>query len=248
MIAVRFDRVCKSFPHHAGQLLLRQRLAGIWRSGPAARFQALTDVSFTLQDGASLGVIGPNGAGKSTLLSVATRLTPPDRGTVEVKGRAAALLELGSGFHPDLTGAENICINAALLGMSRRQVNQRFDEIVEFYEIGDFIHEPIRTYSSGMVMRLAFSVAVNTEPDVLLLDEIVGVGDQAFFAKCVEKLVSFRRSGKTLMCASHSPEIVKQLCEQALWLDHGRVVRFGPVHSVMEEYLRTAHPALHASV
>jgi len=240
MAAVRFDRVSKSFPRHVGQMLLRDRLRHLWRPPRHERFYALKEVSFTLEHGESLALIGPNGAGKSTLLSLAAGLARPNGGALEVEGRVAALMELGSGFHQDLTGAENIRINAALLGLSRSEVRRRFDEIVEFSELRDFIQEPLRTYSGGMMMRLAFSVAVHVGPDILVIDEVLGVGDQAFFAKCVDKIVEFRRAGKTILCASHSTGTVRMLCERALWLDHGQVVADGPIDGVVEAYQETA--------
>ena len=193
--ALRFDRVNKSFAHHGGQMLLRDRLVEFVRHS-RPRFQALKDVSFELAPGESMGLIGPNGAGKSTTLNLATGLLLPDSGRVDVKGRVTPLLELGAGFHPDLTGAENVRINAALMGVTRGQLKARFDEIVEFSGIGDFIDEPLRTYSSGMTMRLAFSVAIASDPDILLIDEVIGVGDSAFAEKCLEKMHGFQRAGK----------------------------------------------------
>jgi ABC-type polysaccharide/polyol phosphate transport system ATPase subunit len=234
--AVRFDCASKSFPRHIGQMLLRERLMQILRPATKDPFYALTDVSFELDHGQSLAVIGGNGAGKSTLLSMSAQLSFPDRGTVDVRGRVAALLELGSGFHADLNGAENIRINATLLGLSRRQTMERFDQIVEFSGIGDFLDEPIRTYSAGMTMRLAFSVAVCVDPDILLIDEVLGVGDQAFFAKCVDRIFQLKHEGKTIICVSHSTEILKQLCDTGLWLDHGKVIRQGPVGEVISAY------------
>jgi ABC-type polysaccharide/polyol phosphate transport system ATPase subunit len=193
-------------------------------------------VSFSLEEGESLAIIGSNGAGKSTLLSLSAGLTLPDQGAVQVNGRIAALLELGSGFHPDLTGAENLVLNAALLGLSRRKTNQLFDRIVEFSGIGEFIGDPLRTYSSGMIMRLAFSVAIQCEPDILLIDEVLGVGDASFQEKSKEALVSFRRAGKSLLFVSHSPASVREMCDRALWIDHGSVMMDGSVKAVLEAY------------
>jgi lipopolysaccharide transport system ATP-binding protein len=234
--AVRFDHASKTFPRHSGQLLLRERLMQILRTSRKDPFYALSDVSFQLDHGESLAVIGGNGAGKSTLLSLSAQLSFPDQGTVDVRGRVVALLELGSGFHADLNGTENIFINSALLGLTRRQTMERFDEIVEFSGIADFMNEPIRTYSAGMTLRLAFSVAVCVDPDILLIDEVLGVGDQAFFVKCVERIFRLKHEGKTIICVSHSTEILKQLCDTGLWLDHGHVVRQGPVEDVIAAY------------
>ncbi len=153
-----------------------------------------------------------------------------------MNGRVAALLDLGAGFHPDLTGAENVCINAALLGFSRHQVRAKFDEIVAFADIGEFINEPLRVYSSGMTMRLAFSVAVNVDPDILIIDEVLAVGDLTFQAKCRERIMQFRNAGKTILCVSHATETLKDLCQRAIWLDHGRVMSDGPLNRVLESY------------
>jgi len=234
--ALRFDHVTKTFVHHTGPLLLRERLIEMVKPSRRPRFEALKDVSFELAPGESLGLIGANGAGKSTLLNLATGLSLPDQGSITVNGRVTALLELGSGFHPDLTGAENVRVNAAMMGMTRRQVAKRFDEIVEFSGIRDFINEPLRVYSAGMAMRLAFSVATAADPGLLLIDEVLGVGDQVFFARCLERIQSFQAAGKTIVLASHSAELVTMLCQKALWLDRGRVVLQGPAAEVMAAY------------
>lgn len=236
MSVIEFQNVSKSYHRHAGKLLLRNHLTDYFRRMREERFFALKDVSFTLEKGESLAVIGRNGAGKSTLLGLVAGLSKPDSGRVTVKGRLAPLLELGSGFHPDLTGRENVRLNAALLGLSRRQTAEAFDNIVEFSGISDFIDEPLRTYSTGMVMRLAFSVAINTDPEILLIDEVLAVGDSAFQAKCSEKLHEFHNSGKTLLCVSHASTIIHQLCDRALWLDHGELIMTGSVTDVSAAY------------
>jgi ABC-type polysaccharide/polyol phosphate transport system ATPase subunit len=235
--AIRFDHVTKTFPHHAGQMLLRDRLQDMVRHSHRTRFEALKDISFELAAGESLGLIGPNGSGKSTLLNLATGLAQPDAGSIEVKGKVSALLELGAGFHPDLTGAENVHVNAALMGLTRRQVNQRFDEIVEFSGIREFIDEPLRTYSSGMVVRLAFSVAVSVEPDIMLIDEVIGVGDQAFYEQCVARMRDFQSAGKTIVLASHNTTLIHTFCQRGMWLDHGRVMAAGTSEEVIGAYL-----------
>jgi ABC-2 type transport system ATP-binding protein len=234
--ALRFDHVTKTFVHHAGQMLLRERLVEMIRPSRRPRFEALKDVSFELAPGESLGLVGANGAGKSTLLNLATGLALPDRGTISVTGRVTALLELGAGFHPDLTGAENVRVNAAMMGMTRRQLTQRFDEIVDFSGVREFINEPLRVYSAGMSMRLAFSVAIAADPDVLLIDEVLGVGDQAFYARCLEKIRTFQASGKTIVLASHSAELIAMLCQTALWLERGQIVKLGPAAEVIAAY------------
>lgn len=236
MSVISFQNVSKSFPRHAGQMLLRDRIAGFLHPSSKEPFYALRDVSFSVERGESLAVIGCNGAGKSTMLNVATGLCRPTSGKVEVNGRLAALLDLGAGFHPDLTGAENVWINAALLGLSRAEVGARFDEIVEFSGIADFIHEPLRTYSTGMTMRLAFSVATNVDPDILIIDEVLGVGDQTFSTKCLDRIMQFRREGKTILCVSHSLSTLQDLCSTAIWLDHGRLVKTGSVKQVIDAY------------
>jgi ABC-type polysaccharide/polyol phosphate transport system ATPase subunit len=236
MSIVAFDRVSKYFLRHGGQMLLRDRIRHLFDRRERERFWALRDVSFAIEPGESLAVIGQNGAGKSTLLNIATQLCSPSEGTARINGRVAGLLELGAGFHPYLTGRENVRINAALLGLSRRQVNQRFDQIVEFAGTGDFIDEPLRTYSTGMSMRLAFAVAVHVDPDILIIDEVLGVGDQTFFAKCFERIMEFRRAGKTLLCVSHDLDSLALLCDRALWLEHGRVARVGPLRQVVQAY------------
>ena len=199
-------------------------------------FYALRNVSFHVEDGESLAMVGSNGAGKSTLLSLAAGLTLPDQGKVTVNGRIAALLELGSGFHPDLTGAENLVLNAALLGLSKRKTNELFDRIVEFSGIGEFIDDPLRTYSSGMVMRLAFSVAIQCEPDILLIDEVLAVGDASFQEKSKEALAYFRRAGKSMLFVSHSAAAVRDMCDRAIWIDHGAVMMDGGVEDVLDAY------------
>ena len=236
MPIVEFDRVSKYFHRHGGQLLLRDRIRHVFERQERERFWALRDVSFAIEPGETLAVIGQNGAGKSTLLNIATHLCLPSEGTARIRGRVAALLELGAGFHPYLTGRENVRINAALLGLTRRQINERFDRIVEFSGVGDFIDEPLRTYSTGMGMRLAFAVAVNVDPDILIIDEILGVGDRPFFTKCFERIMEFRRGGKTLLCVSHDLNSLAMLCDRALWLDHGRVARLGPLRQVVDAY------------
>ncbi len=234
--AVRFDRVTKTFVHHTGQMLLRERLVEMVKPSRRTRLEALKDVSFELAPGECLGLVGPNGAGKSTILSLATGLSLPDEGTITINGRVTALLELGAGFHPDLTGAENVRVNAAMMGVTRRQLAERFEEIVDFSGVREFINEPLRVYSAGMSMRLAFSVAVAADPDVLLIDEVIGVGDQAFYARCLEKILSFQRAGKTILLASHATNLVMLLCQKALWIDHGRIVLQGSAEEVVAAY------------
>ncbi len=183
-----------------------------------------------------MAVIGRNGAGKSTLLGMAAGLCKPSEGLVAVRGRVAALLELGSGFHTDLTGLENVRLNTSLLGLSRSRTGQVLESIVDFSEIRDFIDDPVRTYSSGMIMRLAFSVAVHVDPDILIIDEVLGVGDQRFQVKCFDRIRQFKQAGKTLLFVSHGGDTVRQLCDRAIWLDHGKMPLQGPPAEVLEAY------------
>src|ERR1700691_1229966 len=235
MSVIEFHNVSKRFARHPGQMLLRNHLTRFFARQKDDPFFALKHVSFSVERGESLAVIGSNGAGKSTLLGLVAGISQPDGGTVAVSGQLAALLELGSGFHPDLTGRENVRLNAALLGLSRRQTVEAFERIVEFSGIREFIDEPLRTYSTGMVMRLAFSVAANRDPDILLIDEVLAVGDAAFQAKCIDKVHEFRNAGKTLLCVSHSG-MIRQLCDRAIWLDHGGLILSGTVGDVLEAY------------
>ena len=235
MRVIEFDNVSKKFTRHAGQMLLRNHLTRLFTGQKDDPFFALKHVSFSVERGESLAVIGSNGAGKSTLLGLVAGISKPDEGTVVVNGQVTALLELGSGFHPSLTGRENVRLNAALLGLSRKQTAAAFEHIVEFSGIREFIDEPLRTYSTGMTMRLAFSVAIMRDPEILLIDEVLAVGDAAFQAKCIERIHEFRNAGKTLLCVSHT-SMIQQLCDRAVWLDHGELILSGPVAGVLEAY------------
>src|SRR5690606_6266123 len=200
-------------------------------------FWALRDVSFDLADGETLGIIGRNGAGKSTLLKILSRITKPTRGTAEIRGRVGSLLEVGTGFHNELTGRENIYLNGAILGMKRDEIRARFDEIVEFSEIEKFLDTPVKYYSSGMYMRLAFSIAAHLEPEVLIVDEVLAVGDAAFQKKSISKMRSIGGSGRTVLFVSHDMNAVTRLCERVIWLKDGRIEADGDANSVVAEYL-----------
>jgi ABC-type polysaccharide/polyol phosphate transport system ATPase subunit len=240
MPLIEFVNVSKSFSRHAHRMLLRSHVSRFFT--PRERFYALRNISFQVERGESVAIVGPNGAGKSTLLSLVAGLCRPDEGAIEVNGRIAALLELGSGFHGDLSGRENVYMNAALLGLTAKKTREVFDSIVEFSGIGDFIDEPLRTYSTGMVMRLAFSIAVNVDPDILIVDEVLRVGDQNFQLKCHDKALEFKRMGKTFLYVSHSPGSVQDLCERAIWLDHGELVMQGDTASVFAAYQGRVDP------
>ncbi len=205
---------------------------------PEASVEAVKNVSFAVDRGEAFGIIGRNGSGKSTLLKLITGILKPTGGTVAVNGRVAALIELGAGFHPEITGRENIVINGIMLGLTRREIDQRFDSIVEFSGIGDFIDQPVKTYSSGMYVRLGFAVAVHVDPDVLLIDEVLSVGDEEFSAKCIGKIQEMKYRGVTLVFVTHQLDQVRNLCDRALWLDHGEVEAIGDPVRVVDHYLQ----------
>jgi lipopolysaccharide transport system ATP-binding protein len=204
---------------------------------PEETFTALEDVSFEVPRGSAFGVIGANGSGKSTLLKLVAGITKPSSGSLAVLGRISALIELGAGFHPEISGRENVAINGVMLGLTRREVDERFDAIVDFAEMREFIDAPVKTYSSGMYMRLGFAVAIHVDPDVLLIDEVLAVGDEAFTRKCLDKIAEFRRRGKTILFVTHSLGLVEKMCDDALWLRHGRVADRGDPKRVVDAYL-----------
>jgi ABC-type polysaccharide/polyol phosphate transport system ATPase subunit len=204
---------------------------------PEETFAALRDVTVSVPAGRTLGVIGRNGSGKSTLLKLVAGITKPTSGTVRVNGRISALIELGAGFHPEISGRENVFINGIMLGLSKREVARRFDEIVEFAELEEFIDAPVKTYSSGMYMRLGFAVAIHVDPDVLLVDEVLAVGDEAFTHKCLDKFAEFKRRGKTILLVTHSLGLVERFCDEALWLDAGRKRAMGDPKRVVGAYI-----------
>lgn len=199
-------------------------------------FPALAPISLDIERGESIGLIGHNGAGKSTLLKLLCGVTQPTAGEVRVDGTIASILELGTGFHPEFTGRDNAALNAAILGLSSTEVKERLPEIFEFSELGSFLDQPVKTYSSGMYMRLAFSVAVNVDPDILVIDEALAVGDGHFQKKCIDRIREFQRKGKTIVFCSHALYFVSTLCTRTLWLDHGRMRRFGPTVDVVHAY------------
>ena len=240
--AVVLDAVSKEYRRYgrgrrAGSLksaLLGRR----WRdTAPRETLCAVDAVTARIPRGAAFGVIGRNGSGKSTLLKLMAGITRPTSGSVHVQGRVSALIELGAGFHPEISGRENVFINGVMLGLTRRQVARRFDEIVEFAEIADFIDAPVRTYSSGMYMRLGFAVAVHVDADVLLVDEVLAVGDERFSLKCLDKFAEYKRRGKTTVLVTHDLGMVERFCDEALWLDAGRVRTAGDPRRVLHGYL-----------
>jgi ABC-type polysaccharide/polyol phosphate transport system ATPase subunit len=204
---------------------------------PDETFTAVRDVSFTVPAGRTLGVIGRNGSGKSTMLKLVAGITKPTSGSVTVNGRVSALIELGAGFHPEISGRENVFINGIMLGLSKREVAKRFDEIVEFAELKDFIDAPVKTYSSGMYMRLGFAVAIHVDPDVLLVDEVLAVGDEGFTHKCLDKFAEFKRRGRTILLVTHALPMVERFCDEALWLDHGDKKGMGDPKRIVGAYV-----------
>jgi len=200
------------------------------------KLRVLDDLNFTVESGVTLGVVGHNGAGKSTLLRIAAGILQPSEGVATMRGEIAPIIELGTGFEFELSGRENIFFNGALLGHSWADMNERVDEIVDFSGLGDFIDHPIRTYSTGMVVRLAFAIATTVDPSILLLDEVLSVGDQRFQAKCNRRMVDFQQRGVTTVLVSHDLSAIERICNQCLWLDHGRLMAAGPVDEVTSQY------------
>lgn len=199
-------------------------------------FPALKDVTFDVEKGESVGIIGQNGAGKSTLLKLLCGVTQPSGGALETRGKISSILELGTGFHPEFTGRDNAALNAAIIGLSPAEVKRKLPDILEFSELGSFLDRPVKTYSSGMYMRLAFSVAVNVDPDILVIDEALAVGDGHFQKKCIDKIRQFHEQGRTILFCSHALYYVTQTCKRTLWLDHGKVVAYGRSIDVVHEY------------
>jgi lipopolysaccharide transport system ATP-binding protein len=215
--------------------LLRTSESGA-QSAKWREFWAVRDLSFSAQPGEVLGVIGSNGAGKSTLFKLIAGVTPPTSGWMAQHGRLGALIEVGAGIHPELTGRENIYQYGAILGLSRREIRQRFDAIVQFADLGGFIDQPVKRYSSGMHMRLGFSVAVHVEPEVLLVDEVLAVGDAGYQARCLERIETLRRNGTAILFVSHDMTTIERMCDRVVWLDHGRVVMSGVAKPIVAAY------------
>lgn len=235
---IRLEKVSKLYSLRVHKPFLLRDLAGrmVGRRPSTTDFWALRDVSLDVPRGEALGVIGRNGAGKSTLLGIIAGTIYPTEGLVTTEGRVCALLELGVGFHPDLTGRENIFLNAALLGLTEAEVNARLDTIIEFSEIGQFIDMPVGKYSSGMVMRLGFSVAIHIDPEVLIIDEMLTVGDASFRKKCLERISALKARGCTFLLVSHNIEDIRFLCQRAVWIEQGQVRAAGLVDDVVAQY------------
>ncbi|MGH2459743.1 MAG: polysaccharide ABC transporter ATP-binding protein, partial [Chloroflexota bacterium] len=237
---ISVENVSKRFVlHHHRARSFQDALVNLvhQRNGTAEEFWALRDVSFEVNHGETLGIIGENGSGKSTILKLVTNILKPTSGKVSVTGRISALIEVGAGFHPDLTGRENIYLNGAILGLDRKEMDRRFDEIVAFSELERFIDTPVKHYSSGMYVRLGFSVATSVEPDVLIIDEVLAVGDEVFQRKCLDRITDFRRRGKTIIFVSHGLTAVEFLCDRVVWIHHGVVQRQGAAVPVIRSYM-----------
>ena len=216
---------------------LKERLV-FWNSNKIEERLILDDINLNIKRGETVALIGVNGSGKSTLLKLMTKIIYPTKGKISVNGKLTSLLELGAGFHQDFSGRENIYFNASIFGLSKGEIDERIDSIIKFSELEEFIDNPVRTYSSGMYMRLAFSVAINVDADILLIDEILAVGDQHFQDKCMNKMLELKKQGKTMVFVSHSAQAVKFLCDRAIWLSDGRIKMDGPTKKVMDVYTK----------
>ncbi len=209
-----------------------------WNRNKKEKREVLKDINLTIKNGEAVALIGVNGSGKSTLLKLMTKIIYPNKGKIETYGKLTSLLELGAGFHPDFSGRENIYFNASIFGLTKKEIDQRIDKIIEFSELGAYIDNPVRTYSSGMYMRLAFAVAINVDADILLVDEVLAVGDQHFQDKCIEKMKELKSEGKTMVFVTHSMNIVNEFCDRAVWLSNGVIRMDGDSAKVTAEYLK----------
>ena len=237
-IAIDVNHVTKTFKLYSDNpQTLKERLVRGWKNKTEER-TVLKDINLEIDKGETVALIGVNGSGKSTLLKLMTKIIYPNKGTLKTYGKLTSLLELGAGFHPDFTGRENIYFNAAIFGLTKKEIDDRLQSIIEFSELGDFIDSPVRTYSSGMYMRLAFSVAINVDAEILLIDEILAVGDQHFQDKCFTKLEELAKSKMTIVIVSHSLDSIKKLCNRAIWINEGKVAMDGKCSEVIDEYLK----------
>jgi lipopolysaccharide transport system ATP-binding protein len=246
VIDLKFGNVCKRYfiqPRINSHQGLSKRLGRMFPGSDLQEFWALRDVSFEVHRGEALGIIGCNGAGKSTILKLLSRVTTPTGGEIAINGKLSALIEVGSGFHPELTGRENIYLSGSILGMRRREITTKLASIVEFAGIPEFIDTPVKRYSSGMYVRLGFSIAAHLEPDILLLDEVLAVGDASFQSKCLERIQQLRNSGTTIVFISHDLTAVARLCDRVLLLDGGRVIAAGPARQIIELYSSAMTPS-----
>ncbi len=237
-LAIDVNNVTKSFKLYSDKpQTLKERIVRGWKNRTEER-TVLKNINIEIKKGETVALIGVNGSGKSTLLKLMTKIIYPNKGTLKTYGKLTSLLELGAGFHPDFTGRENIYFNAAIFGLTKKEIDDRLESIIEFSELGDFIDSPVRTYSSGMYMRLAFSVAINVDAEILLIDEILAVGDQHFQDKCFAKLEELAKSKMTIVIVSHSLDSIRKLCERAIWINEGKVAMDGKCSEVIDEYLK----------
>lgn len=236
-VAVRIDEVSKKFRLYHERNLSLKSIVMRGRRSVHEDLWALQNVSLEVPEGSTFGLIGSNGSGKSTLLKCLARIYTPEKGSITANGRLAAMLEVGSGFHPELSGRDNIFLNGSILGMSRKTIERKFDEIVDFSGVEQFLDQPVKNYSSGMYVRLGFSVAISVDPDILVVDEVLAVGDAEFQAKCLAKFASFRDEGKTVIVVTHSAETLVDMCDHAAWLDKGTLRTIGAAHAVMDQYM-----------
>ena len=236
-VVIKVSDVSKNFNVYYDKAnTLKERVIFFHRNKMEVR-KVLKHINLEIKKGETVALIGVNGSGKSTLLKLLTKIIYPNGGNIEINGKLTSLLELGAGFHPDFSGRENIYFNASIFGLNKAEIDRRIDDIIAFSELGDYIDNPIRTYSSGMYMRLAFAVAINVDADILLIDEVLAVGDQHFQEKCLNKMKELKSEGKTMVFVSHSMDAVKFLCERAIWLYHGEIRKDGKTEEVIEEYL-----------
>ncbi len=236
-IAIHVEHVEKSFNVFYDKTNTMKEKILFWNKAKKEVRVILKDINLDIKKGEIVGLIGVNGSGKSTLLKLMTKIIYPNKGKVETNGKLTSLLELGAGFHPDFSGRENIYFNASIFGLTRKEIESRMEQIIEFSELKDFIDNPVRTYSSGMYMRLAFSVAINVDADILLIDEILSVGDQHFQEKCFDKIEELKKEGKTIVFVTHGMESVKRFCTRAVWLHQGEIKMDGDTNTVIEKYL-----------
>ena len=233
------ENVHKSFNVYLDRAnTIKENLISIFSRNKKEKRVVLDGIDLKIKKGECVALIGTNGSGKSTLLKLMTKIIYPNKGKITTRGKLTSLLELGAGFHPDFSGRENIYFNASIFGLTRKQIDARLDDIIEFSELGTYIDNPVRTYSSGMYMRLAFSVAINVDADILLVDEVLAVGDQHFQEKCIAKMKELRKEGKTMVFVTHSMATVKDLCDRAVWIYNGKIKMDGDTHEVADAYLK----------
>ena len=237
-IRIEVEHVYKDFNIYFDKANSLKEKILFWNRNKKEKREVLKDINLQISDGEAVALIGVNGSGKSTLLKLMTKIIYPDKGKIETYGKLTSLLELGAGFHPDFSGRENIYFNASIFGLTKKQIDERLQDIIDFSELGSYIDNPVRTYSSGMYMRLAFAVAINVDADILLVDEILAVGDQHFQDKCINKMKELKKEGKTMVFVTHSMNTVKEFCTRAVWLDKGVVRMDGEPDGVIEEYLK----------